>query len=115
MYTRALFPLLAESGSGAVIYLSSIDGLFGNPTFPAYSVSKGGLIPFTHVMAHDGAPHGIRVNAIAMAAMMPIGSTDPEPVPIADDARRRGEPGDTALAPGHARRRRRRRGVLRLT
>ena len=87
VYTRALFPLLAESGSGAVIYLTSIDGLFGNPTFPAYSVSKGGLIPFTHVMAHDGAPHGIRVNAIAMAAMIPIGSTDPEPVPVADSAR----------------------------
>lgn len=86
-YTRALFSLLAESGSGAVIYLSSIDGLLGNPSFPSYSVSKGGLIPLTHVMAHDGAPHGIRVNAIAMAALVPIGSTDPEPLPIADGAR----------------------------
>ena len=96
-----------------MIYLSSIDGLFGNPTFPAYSVSKGGLIPFTHVMAHDGAPHGIRVNAIAMAAMVPIGSADPEPLPIADGAGRRA-PGDTAVAPGHSRRRGRRGGVPRL-
>ena len=78
VYTRDFFAA-RRSGSGAVIYLSSIDGLLGNPSFPSYSVSKGGLIPLTHVMAHDGAPHSIRVNAIAMAALVPIGSTDPSP------------------------------------
>lgn len=86
-FTRALFPILEQSGGGSIIYLSSIDGLHGNPTFPAYSVSKGGLIPLTHVMAHDGHMRNIRVNAIAMAAMMPIGSTDPEPVPVTDESR----------------------------
>jgi NAD(P)-dependent dehydrogenase (short-subunit alcohol dehydrogenase family) len=38
-------------------------------------------------MAHDGAPHGIRVNVIAMAAMVPTGSFDPEPLPIDEAAR----------------------------
>ena len=87
MCTQALFPLLARSGRGSVIYLSSIDGILGNPSFPAYSVSKGGLIPLTHVMAHDGAAHGIRFNAIAMAALIPTGSTDPVPLPVVEAAR----------------------------
>lgn len=86
-YTRALLPLLRASDSGSLIYLGSIDGSYGNPTFPAYSVSKGGLIPLTHVTAHDEAPHGVRVNLIAMAAMMPLGSTDPAPMPVDDAAR----------------------------
>jgi NAD(P)-dependent dehydrogenase (short-subunit alcohol dehydrogenase family) len=84
--TQALFPLLCRSSRASVIYLTSIDGILGNPTFPAYSVSKGGLIPLTHVMAHDGAAHGIRVNAIAMAALIPTGSIDPAPLPVAEAA-----------------------------
>ena len=86
-FTTALFPLLEQSGGGSIIYLSSIDGIHGNPTFPAYSVSKGGLIPLTHVMAHDGGRRNIRVNTIAMAALIPTGSTDPEPLPVTDEAR----------------------------
>jgi len=87
LYARALWPLLTSSDSGAIVYLCSIDGLHGNPSFPGYSVSKGALVPLTHVMAHDGGPHGIRVNAIAMAAMIPLGSTDPAPVPVTEQAR----------------------------
>ncbi len=86
-YTQALMPLLRASGSGSLIYLGSIDGTYGNPSFPAYSVSKGGLVPLCHVTAHDEAPHNVRVNLIAMAAMMPLGSTDPSPVPVAESAR----------------------------
>lgn len=80
-YTRAMFPLLARSDHGAVVYLGSIDGTFGNPAYPAYSVSKGGIVPLTHVMADAGAPLGIRVNAIAQAAISPVGTTDPTPLP----------------------------------
>jgi NAD(P)-dependent dehydrogenase (short-subunit alcohol dehydrogenase family) len=77
-YTLGLRPLLERSIAGAVVYLSSIDGLLGNPDFPAYSVSKGGLIPLTHVMAHDLGPAGVRVNCIAMAGLVPVG-TGPQP------------------------------------
>jgi len=69
VYTRALRPLLERSSGGSIVYLSSIDGLFGNPHVPAYSVSKAGLIPLTHVMASDLAPR-IRVNCIAAAAIV---------------------------------------------
>jgi 3-oxoacyl-[acyl-carrier protein] reductase len=77
-YTLALRSLLERSACGSVIFLSSIDGLLGNPDFPAYSASKGGLIPFTHVMAHDLGRHGVRVNCLAMAGMVPVG-TGPAP------------------------------------
>jgi 3-oxoacyl-[acyl-carrier protein] reductase len=68
-YTRALRPLLERSEAASIVYLGSIDGLFGNPHVPAYSVSKGSLIPLTHVMASDLAPR-IRVNCIAAAAIV---------------------------------------------
>jgi NAD(P)-dependent dehydrogenase (short-subunit alcohol dehydrogenase family) len=80
-YTLALRALLERSAAGSVIYLSSIDGLLGNPDFPAYSASKGGLIPLTHVMAHDLGPAGVRVNCIAMAGMVPVGTGPPPRLP----------------------------------
>ena len=76
VYTKALLPLLRRSDSGAIVYLGSIDGLLGNPAFPAYSASKGGLVPLTHVMAHDCAP--VRVNCIAAGAIAQVGPDDPQ-------------------------------------
>ncbi len=81
-YTKALLPLLRRSEAGAIVYLGSIDGLFGNPQFPAYSVSKGGLVPLTHVMAHDCAP--VRVNCVAAAAISQVGPDDPQPSGLSD-------------------------------
>lgn len=60
----ALLPGLKAAGGASVINHSSIDGALGNPTVFAYSVSKGGLTPLTHMMAHALAPHKIRVNGI---------------------------------------------------
>ncbi len=81
-YTKALLPLLRRSEGGAIVYLGSIDGLFGNPRFPAYSVSKGGLVSLTHVMAHDCAP--VRVNCVAAAAISQVGPDDPQPPGLSD-------------------------------
>jgi NAD(P)-dependent dehydrogenase (short-subunit alcohol dehydrogenase family) len=80
--TVALLDLLKRSGHASVIHIGSVDGLFGNPSVPAYSVAKGGLVPLTHVMAHEFAPYGIRVNCVARAA---LGSrTDPPDAAIDD-------------------------------
>lgn len=68
-YTRSLRPLLARSTGGSVVYLSSIDGIHGNPNLAAYSVGKGGLVTLTHVMAHTCGTDGIRVNCIAPGAI----------------------------------------------
>lgn len=53
----------------SIIHHGTIDGVLGNPTAAAYSASKGGLIPLTHVMAHTLGPAGIRVNCICSGAI----------------------------------------------
>jgi NAD(P)-dependent dehydrogenase (short-subunit alcohol dehydrogenase family) len=62
---RHLLPLMKKSGSASIINHASIDGALGNPCIAAYSAAKGGLIPLTHVMAHDLGKYNIRVNAIS--------------------------------------------------
>src|SRR5206468_6938965 len=57
--------LMARSGGGAVVNVSSIVGLVGNVGQAAYSASKGGLIALTRTAAKELAPLGIRVNAVA--------------------------------------------------
>lgn len=66
--TKVFLPLLRAAGSASVVHLGSIDGTLGNPGVPAYSAAKGGLVPLTHVMAHEFARYGIRVNCVARAA-----------------------------------------------
>ncbi len=62
---KYFLPLMKQSGSGAIINHASVDASLGNPTIAAYSAAKGGLLPLTHVMAHDLAKYGIRVNAMS--------------------------------------------------
>lgn len=86
-YSKLLCPLLAQSNNGSIVIYGSIDGLRGNPGLPAYSVARGGLIPFVHVMTDICRPHGIRVNYIAGAAIDPSGPEARTPWgPIADSA-----------------------------
>ncbi len=63
--SKYLLPLMKKAGSGSIIHHASIDSILGNPTIAAYSAAKGGLLPLTHVMAHDLARYGIRVNALS--------------------------------------------------
>ena len=69
MVTRALLPLLVAADGAGVVHLGSVDGTFGNPRVAAYSAAKAGLVPLTHLLAHDLAPHRIRVNCLARAAV----------------------------------------------
>lgn len=62
--TRHLLPGLKAAGGASIINHGSIDGALGNPTVFAYSVSKGGMIPLTHMLAHALAPWHVRVNCI---------------------------------------------------
>lgn len=72
--TMTFLPLLRRGTDPAVVHVSSIDGIHGNPNVPAYSVSKGGTHVLVHVLAADLAAAGVRVNGIARAAStaMPI-------------------------------------------
>jgi NAD(P)-dependent dehydrogenase (short-subunit alcohol dehydrogenase family) len=77
---RALLPLMSAASGSSVIFLGSIDGTRGNPTVPAYSASKGALIPLTHVLADEWAPLRVRVNCLATALIYHHGPSDPHPM-----------------------------------
>lgn len=68
---KYFLPLMKKAGSGAIINHGSIDGFLGNPSLAAYSAAKGGVIPLTHVMAHDLAKYHIRVNSISTGGIRP--------------------------------------------
>lgn len=65
--TRALWGQLREKQGAAIVNLASFAAkratLFGNNT--SYTVSKHGIAGLTRAAAKDGAPLGIRVNAVA--------------------------------------------------
>lgn len=73
--SQAFLPLMKKAGAGSIINHGSIDGVLGNPSIAAYSAGKGGLLPLTHVMAHDLGKYNIRVNCISTAG--PRKTTDP--------------------------------------
>ncbi len=65
LLARGLFDQL-KTASGAVVNVTSIVGSRVHPfAGTAYATSKAALGCLTREMAHDFAPHGIRVNAIA--------------------------------------------------
>ena len=63
--SQQFLPLMKKAGSGSIVNQGSIDSFLVNPSIAAYSAAKGGVIPLTHVMAHDLAKYGIRVNCIS--------------------------------------------------
>jgi NAD(P)-dependent dehydrogenase (short-subunit alcohol dehydrogenase family) len=70
MSSKAFLPALSRSDAAAIVHIGSIDGALGNPSVPAYSVSKGAVNTLTHVMAEEFAKWGIRVNCVARAAVV---------------------------------------------
>jgi len=83
--SQRLVPALRAAGKASIIHHGSIDGVQGNPSLVAYSASKGGLVPLTHVMAYWLSPHGIRVNCINSGALRD--STQGIPVRLTRDNR----------------------------
>jgi NAD(P)-dependent dehydrogenase (short-subunit alcohol dehydrogenase family) len=61
-------PLMARSGGGGIVNMSSIGALLGLANFGAYNAAKGGAISLTRTAAAEGAAQNIRVNSIAPGA-----------------------------------------------
>ena len=61
---REEIPAMLANGGGAIVNTSSINGLTGNPTQPAYVASKHGVIGLTRMAALRHAKDNIRVNAV---------------------------------------------------
>jgi 3-oxoacyl-[acyl-carrier protein] reductase len=51
--------------SGSIINLSSVSGVYGNPTQTNYSASKAGIIGFSRALAKEVGRYRIRVNSVA--------------------------------------------------
>lgn len=66
---RAAVPALKAAGGGAIVNVGSITGIRGTEAMVAYSASKSGITTLTASLALDLAPFGIRVNAVAPAAI----------------------------------------------
>lgn len=55
----------AIEGAGSIVLTASISGSKAEPGTAAYGASKAGVMQLARVAAKEGAPRGLRVNAIA--------------------------------------------------
>ena len=62
---QAVARAMAASGGGAIVNMSSVNGVLAIPTIASYNVSKGGVNQLTRAMALALADKNIRVNAVA--------------------------------------------------
>jgi 3-oxoacyl-[acyl-carrier protein] reductase len=100
---QAVVEAMTIHGTGEIINVSSIVGLYGNVGQSNYSAAKAGLIGLTKTLAKELGRKGIRVNAVAPGFIAtPMTSTIPEKIlelmkektPI----KRLGQPDDIAYA-----------------
>ena len=61
---RAVAPVIASSGGGAIVVTASVAGLRGGRGMASYYASKHGVIGLMKAGAAELAPAGVRVNAI---------------------------------------------------
>ena len=61
---KAVLPLMAAHGGGAVVNLGSDAGRVGSSGEAVYSAAKGGVIAFTKSLAREMARHQVRVNCV---------------------------------------------------
>jgi 3-oxoacyl-[acyl-carrier protein] reductase len=61
---QAAFPALRDSGSAAIVFLSSVAAQDGLPGQAAYAAAKAGVLGLTRSLAAEWSVHGIRVNAV---------------------------------------------------
>ncbi len=62
---QAAARVMKDQGGGAIVHMSSVNGVLAIPEIASYNVSKGGLNQLTRAMALALADEGIRVNAVA--------------------------------------------------
>jgi NAD(P)-dependent dehydrogenase (short-subunit alcohol dehydrogenase family) len=65
---RAAWPHMVDARYGRIVMTGST-GMFGLPTNPSYAAAKAAVVGLTRSLTTAGAPHGIKVNVVAPAAM----------------------------------------------
>jgi glucose 1-dehydrogenase len=101
---QAVARQMVAQGGGAIVNMSSVNGLTAIATIASYNASKGGINQLTRAMALGLVDHGVRVNAVAPGTIATDLARDA--VLTSDAARQRilgrtpmkrlGEPGEIA-------------------
>jgi len=76
LVSRAAAALMGPAGGGAIVNITSVNGLAAAPHAGAYTATKSALIMLTEQMALEWAAQGIRVNAVAPGLIL-AGMSDP--------------------------------------
>jgi NAD(P)-dependent dehydrogenase (short-subunit alcohol dehydrogenase family) len=63
--SHLFLPAMIAAGQGAIVNVSSIEGVRGYPVDPVYGAFKAAVVHFTKCLGVDVAPYGVRVNGIA--------------------------------------------------
>lgn len=89
-------PAMRESGGGAIVNISSVQGHACQRGVAAYATSKGAIHSLTRALALDHAADGIRVNSVSPGSiatpMLELAARTFSPdLPVADVFRRFGE------------------------
>lgn len=66
--TQEAWPQFIKQGGGRLLYIVPAAGLFGNNTYAHYGSAKMALVGLMRTVHLEGAEHGIRCNALAVAA-----------------------------------------------
>jgi 3-oxoacyl-[acyl-carrier protein] reductase len=92
----------ASGAGGRIVNVASVAAYEGDPLLGHYNAAKAGILGLTRSMAHDFAPFGIRVNAIAPCWVHTDMTPDlpPPGVPVGNlgALRRAGRPEEIAAA-----------------
>ncbi|MDT7767404.1 MAG: hypothetical protein QOI30_392 [Mycobacterium sp.] len=64
LVTHAFLPAMLDRHAGAIVNVSSVEGLRGYPEDPVYAAFKAAVIHFTRSLAVQVGRDGVRVNAI---------------------------------------------------
>jgi short-subunit dehydrogenase len=75
-------PAMIARGSGAIVSIASIAGIYGYPHCSAYAASKSALIGFSRSLREELIPHGIRVFTVCPSSVdTPFMNNVPKHIP----------------------------------